>query len=101
VFFAYRTKQRFRVALAICVVYALLVAMVAAVFPYEGRSFASLFGWLLLAIPVGLVGYAALEFFGTWGLGLPFWQRMSNWVRVLLLVALISVGAAGVAFCIQ
>ena len=100
-FIAHRTKQRFRVALAVCVVYALLVATVAAVFPREGKSFASSFGWWLLAIPFGLVVYAALEFFGTWSLGLPFWHRMPGWARVLLLVALISFCAVGVALLSQ
>jgi hypothetical protein len=85
VLFAHRTKQRIRVALTVCAVYALLVAAVAAVFPHEGKSFASSFGWWLLAVPFGLVAYAALELFGTWSLSLPFWQRMPSWARVFLL----------------
>jgi hypothetical protein len=101
VFFAHRTKKRFRVALAVCVAYALLVATVAAVFPREGESFASSFGWWLLAVPVGLGIYATLELFGTWSLSRPFWQRMPSWARVLFLVALIGCGAVGVAFVSQ
>jgi hypothetical protein len=101
VFFAHRMKQRFRIALAVGVAYALMVTTVAAVFPREGKSFVSSFGWWLLAIPVGLVVYAAVELSGTWSLGLPFWQRMPSWARVLLLVAIISCGAVGVAFVTQ
>jgi hypothetical protein len=50
-------------------------------------------GWWLIAIPVGVAVCAALELFGNWGLGLRFWQRMPSWARVLLLVAIIAVGA--------
>ena len=100
-FFAHRTKQRFLIALVACIAYALLVATVAAVFPRDGKSFASSFGWWLVAIPVGLVIYGALELFGTWSLDLPFWKRMPSWARVLLLVALISLGAAGVALVVE
>jgi hypothetical protein len=101
VFLAHRTWQRLRVVLASCATYALVVAVVAALFPREGKSFASSFGWWLVAIPAVLLFYAALELFGTWGLGLPFWQRMPSWVRVLLLVLLVSLCAVGGVFLSQ
>lgn len=91
-FLAHRTKQRLRFALLGCVAYALAVAIVSAVLPREGQGFAHTFGWGLVAIPTGLALYAACEMFGTWGLGLPFWQRMPSWARVSLLVLLIGVG---------
>lgn len=100
-FFAHRTKQRIRIAIAACIAYALLVAATAAIFPRDGKTFASSFGWWLLAIPVGLGAYAALELFGTRGLGLSFWQRMPSWARVFLLVAVISLGAVGAVFVSQ
>jgi phosphoglycerol transferase MdoB-like AlkP superfamily enzyme len=100
-FFAHRTRQRILIALAACIAYALLVAAAAAIFPRDGKSFASSFGWWLLAIPVGLVAYAALELIGTWSLGLSFWQRMPSWARVLLLVVVISLGAVGAIFVNQ
>lgn len=58
-------------------------------------------GWWLLAIPVGIAAYAALELFAGWGLGLAFWQRLPSWGRILLLVALIAVGLVGVVFVAQ
>lgn len=100
-FFAYRTRQRIRIGLAICAAYVLLASAAAAIFPRDGESFASSFAWWLLAIPAGLVAYAALETFGGWGLGLPFWSRMPSWARVLLLVAVISLGAVGAVFVSQ
>jgi hypothetical protein len=88
-FFAHRTKQRFRTALVAVVGFACLVGIVAAVFPREDKSFVfSYFLWML-AILLGLAAYAAIELFGTWSLSLPFWQRMPSWTRVLLLVVLI------------
>jgi hypothetical protein len=101
VFLAHRTRQRLRVVLASCTTYALVVAVVAVLFPCEGKSFASSFGWWLVAIPAGLAVYAALELFGTFGLGLPFWPRMPSWARVLLLVLLISLGAVGAVLLSQ
>ena len=56
------------------------------------------FGWWLLAIPVGVAAYAALELFSSWGLSLAFWQRLPSWGRILLLVAIITVAAIGVVF---
>lgn len=97
-FFAHRTRQRFRVALVAWVVYAAIVATAAALYPREGKSFASSFVWWLAAIPVALVAYAALELFGTWSLGLPFWRRMPSWARVILLVAIICLVVVAVAF---
>lgn len=97
---AHRTKQRLRIAVVACAAYALLAAAVAAVFPREGHGFLSSFGWWLCAIPMGLIAYIALELFGTRSLGLPFWQRMPSWARVLLLVALIG-GIAVSAFFIS
>ena len=98
---AHRTKQRLRIAVLASAAYALLAAAVAAVFPREGRGFLQSFGWWLFAIPIGLIAYVALEFFGTWSLGLPFWQRMPSWARVLLLAALISGIAVGAVFISQ
>lgn len=89
-FFAHRTKQRLRAALVLCIVFALLVAAVAGLFPREGKNFPSSFVWWLVAIPVSMVACAALELLGTWGLGLPFWRRVPSWARITLLVALIS-----------
>lgn len=67
-------------------------------FPREGKNFAASYGWWLFAIPAWLIAYAALETFSTWGLGLPFWQRMPSWARIFLLVLLICVAFLGVAF---
>lgn len=97
-FFAHRTKHRLRVALVGCAAYVMLAAGIAAVSPHDGSGFLASFGWWLCAIPVGLVAYVALELFGTWSLGLLFWQRMPSWARVLLLVAVISCCAVGAAF---
>lgn len=99
-FFAQRTRQRFRVAAAVCAVYALFVAAVAVLFPREGSPFASSFGWWFVAVPTALLGYAALELFGTWSLGLPFWQRMPSWGRIVLLVAIICLIVLAVAFAV-
>jgi len=101
VLLANRTKQRLRIAVVACTAYALLAAAVAAVFPREGLGFFPSFAWWLCAIPIGLIAYVALELFGTWSLGLTFWQRMPSWARVLLLVALISGIAAGAFFISQ
>jgi hypothetical protein len=100
-FFAHRTKQRILVAIAVCAIYLVLVAAAAVLFPYLGTGFASSFGWWLIAVPLGLVAYIALELFGTWSLGFPFWQRMPNWARVLLLVSIISFGVVGIAILSQ
>ena len=100
-FLAHRTRQRLRIALAACAAYALLTAAVAAMFPREGLGFLASFGWWLCAIPIGLIAYVAVELFGTWSLGLPFWQRMPSSARVLLLVALISSIAVGAFFVSQ
>lgn len=100
-FFAHRTKQRLRIALAACAVYALIAAVLAAVFPREGHGFAASLGWWLCAIPIGLAAYAAIELFGTWSLERPFWQRMPSAARVLLLVALVSCVAVGAVFVRQ
>ena len=94
-FLAHRTRQRLCVVLASCVVYALVIAVVAMLFPREGKSFASSFGWWLVAIPAGIAAYAALEVFGTWSLDRPFWQSLPRWARILLLVLLISFGVIG------
>ncbi|MFZ6799046.1 hypothetical protein [Undibacterium sp. Di24W] len=88
-FFAHRTKQRFRTALVALAGFACLVGIVVAVFPGEDKSFVFSYFWWMLAIPLGLAAYAAFELFGTWSLSLPFWQRMPSWARVLLLVVLI------------
>jgi ABC-type proline/glycine betaine transport system permease subunit len=58
-------------------------------------------GWWLIAIPIGVAVCAVLERFGNWGLGLRFWQRMPSWARVLLLVAIIAVGAVGFVLVAQ
>ena len=100
-FFAHRTKQRLRIALAACAVYALVAAAVAVLFPRDGLGFVASFGWWLCAIPIGLAVYVAVEFFGTWSLGLPFWQRMSSSSRILLLVIVISCIAVGAVFVSQ
>lgn len=96
-FFAHRTRQRIRIALVASLLYALLVASIAALFPQEGKSFLSSFGWWMVAIPVCVATYAALELFGTWSLELPFWRRMPSWARVLLLVTIVSFIAVVVA----
>jgi len=101
VFFAYRTKQRLRIALAVCGAYVALAAAVAVLLPHEGLEFLASFGWWLCAIPAGLVAYIAAELFGTWSLELPFWQRIPSWARVLLLVALISGFAVGAIYVSQ
>ena len=100
-FFAHRTKQRLRVALAVGVSYALMVGIVAAAFPRVGKNFVSSFGWWMLVIPTGLVAYATIELFGTWGLGLHFWQRMPTWVRVPFLVVTVCLCVVVVAFAGQ
>ncbi len=87
--FIHRTSQGLRFALVIFATYAFLVAVVAMVFPQAGMSVLSSYGWWLAAIPLGLMTYAAFEFFFTWGLELPFWQRMPSWMRIFLLVILI------------
>lgn len=97
-FFAYRTKQRLRIVLVICLSYALLVAALAALFPTEGKTFASSFWRWFAVIPVGFCIYAVIELFGTWSLNRPFWQRMPSWSRILLLVLLIALGVAGFVF---
>ena len=88
--FTQRTRQRIRIALVASLVYASLVASVAALFPQEGKSFLSSLGWWMVAIPVGVAAYLSLELFGTWSLELPFWQRLPSWARILLLVAVVS-----------
>ena len=100
-FFAHRTKQRIRIAVVACIAYALLVAVVTVFFPREGNSLLSSFSWWLIAIPVGLATYAVLELFGTWSLGLTFWQRMPGWTRVLLLVVLIAIGTTAAVLVSQ
>lgn len=100
-FFAYRTKQRLRIAFAVCIAYALLAAAAAAMLPRAGLGFLESFGWWLCAIPIGLAAYVALELFGTWSLDRPFWNRMSSWVRVLLLVTLVSCFAVGAVIVSQ
>ena len=97
-FFAYKTKQRLRIALAVCGAYVALAAAVAVFLPHDELEFLASFGWWLSAIPVGIFAYIAAEIFGTWSLGLPFWQRIPSWARVLLLVALISGFAVGAIF---
>ena len=101
VFFSHRTNRRLRMAFAACAAYALFAAAVAGVFPREGLGFLASFGWWLCAVPIGLAVYVALELLGTWSLGLPFWQRMPSWARVLLLVALVSCLAVGAIFVSQ
>jgi hypothetical protein len=101
VFFAHRTKQRLRIALAACVVYALVTAAVAVVFPREGLGFVASFCWWLCAIPVCFAVYVVVEAFGTWSLGLLFWQRMPSSARVLLLVVLIGCIAVAAVFVNQ
>jgi hypothetical protein len=95
-FVAGRAKRRIRAVLVICLTYAAVVAAVASFFPRESRSFAASYAWWLLAIPVFLIGYAALEVFGEWFLDLAFWSRMPSWARVLLLVLIISFVSASV-----
>jgi hypothetical protein len=89
-FFARRTRQRIRFALEVSLLCALLVASIAAFFPQEGKPFLSFLSWWIVAIPVCIAAYAALELSGTWSLELPFWQLMPSWVRVLLLVAVVG-----------
>ena len=96
-FLAHRTRHSIRFALVASLLCALLVASIAAFFPQEGKSFLSSLGWWIVAIPVCIAAYAALEFFGTWSLELTFWQRMPSWVRVLLLGAVVSFIAVFVA----
>jgi hypothetical protein len=100
-FFARRTRQRIRIAAIACIAYAVLVAVAAAIYPRDERIFASSFGWWLVAFPVVLFAYAAIELICTWGLCQSFWQRLSTWARVLLLVALISFFAVGAVFVSQ
>jgi membrane protease YdiL (CAAX protease family) len=95
-FVTYRTKKHMRIVLFICLVYAVLTAAAAAIFPREGKNFASSYAWWLLAIPVILVVYAALEGLGTWFLGLSFWNRIPSWARILLLVLVMSFISVGV-----
>jgi uncharacterized membrane protein len=100
-FLAHRIRQHIRIALTGCAVYAFVIAIIAAVFPREDKSLVFSFGWWLVAVPVGLIGYAVLESLCTWCLGLPFWQRLSSWARVLLLVLLISLATVGPVFLWQ
>ena len=95
-FFAQRTRERTRLVFIACLAFVALVAVSAAIFPHEGQGFVVSFGWWLAAIPVGLLAYALVESFGTWGLGRPFWQRMPSWARVLLLVVIIGAGTGGI-----
>lgn len=94
-FFAKRTMQRIRIALAVCLAYAVLITIVATELPREGKSFVSSFIWWFSAIPICCVAYVALEASGTWSLGLSFWQRMSSYTRILLLVTIITVITVG------
>jgi hypothetical protein len=91
-FFAHRTTQRIKTLFAILVVYTALVAVLALVFPREDANFWQAYGQWLVALPVGIIVYVALELFCTWALGLPFWQRLPSWVRVPLLVVSIVIG---------
>lgn len=100
-FISYRTKQRFRIALAVCLAYALLVAILAALFPTEGRSFSSSFWRWSIAVPVYFCIYVFLELFGAWFLDHSYFHRMSSWVRILFLVLLIVLIVVVVVFIRQ
>jgi hypothetical protein len=95
---AFRTKRRLRLAIVACLVYALLIAIIAFIFPHEGLTFTSSFLRWCAAIPVAICIYAAMELFGTWSLDRPFWNGMSSWGRILLFVLLVVLAVVAIAF---
>jgi hypothetical protein len=92
-FFAPRTKQRFKIVFLGTVAYALMVLALALLAPVPNVPFSTAYGRWLLGIPAMLVAWACLELISTWSLNRQFWSRMSRWSRIALFVALICLFA--------
>ena len=93
--FANQPRRWVLLMVSAAAVFALVAGCLSTFFPRDGEGFfSSIVGWLL-ALPVGLLVYAALEMAGTWALDRPFWQRLPSWGRILLLVMLVSLVVVG------
>jgi membrane protease YdiL (CAAX protease family) len=97
-FFSYRTKQKIRVVISICLGYALLVAILAFAFPSEGKSFESSYLYWLVGLPAILFFYGIIERPITRKLNPPFWRGMSAWRRILLVVLCVALGVVAILF---
>ena len=97
-FFPDRTKKRMKgplAGLAVCAV--LAVGVTAAFFSPddEGAGFAISSARWVMAVSLGMAVCMAIDLVGTWCLDRPFWQRLSSWTRIALLVALACLVMAG------
>ena len=98
---ANQRTRNLRILLALCIGYALLVAVLSTLFPLKGHSPGFSFVWWLAGLSVCLIAYAVLEFAGTWSLERPFWRRLPSWARVSLLVAVVCLLWVSIAVVIN
>ncbi|MFZ5503423.1 MAG: hypothetical protein ACOY3V_07870 [Pseudomonadota bacterium] len=78
-----------------------IVGALAWLLPEKGATYTEAFLKWLVAIPLSLVAWLALEWVGTTLLSLPFWQRMPSFARVTLLVVSIVILIAAVIVVVQ
>ncbi len=88
-YFASRTTQNLKVALAVALAYLVVVAPLAWFYPVAGASFAEAYLRWAAGIPATVALWFGIEWLGTSALGLRFWSRLSSSARIALLVVVI------------
>jgi len=84
---AVRGTRRIKVLAVIAGGFAVVVALLAAVFPRDQVPFRdSLIYWAWL-LPLSVLAYAALEMLGTWFASRPFLSRLPSSARIFVTVA--------------
>ena len=88
-FFAHRTRQRMKTISTAAVIYLLIVGVLSLLLHEKNVTYWQTFLHWLVALPFGLLIWFTFESVGTYLLSLPFWQRMSGFSRIGLLVSCI------------
>ena len=97
-YFAHSTHQRIKIIGIVLAVYVSIIGTLAWLFPEKSASYSEAYIRWFVGIPLFLVAWFALEWFGTKILNLPFWQRMPGIARVtLLVVSIVIVTIAAIA----
>jgi hypothetical protein len=92
-FLAQRTRQKLLVALVLCATDVAVSTALAWAFPRGTAYLGSVAHWLV-AIPLVVGAYVALEFLGERFLSVAIWKRMPPAFRVFVLVCCIATVAA-------
>ncbi len=98
--FAHKTRHRAKAVLTGLVVYSMLTAALAVMWPKQGVAFAEATSRWFVGIPATIAMWLALEWLGSKALGLPLWSRLPSWARIALLVVVVVAATLG-AFAVS